>query len=73
MTSRFQQNKKQERQSVKLKSLCKACQSLHRADLGAMINRLQFNIENLNSQSMTLTDTASRIEDADMAQEMSDF
>lgn len=49
------------------------CQSLHRADLGAMINRLQFNIENLNSQSMMLTDTASRIEDADMAQEMSDF
>ena len=46
--------------------------SLHRADLGAMINRLQFNIENLNSQSMALTD-ASRIEDADMAQEMSDF
>ena len=45
--------------------------SLHRADLGAMINRLQFNIENLNSQSMALT--ASRIEDADMAQEMSDF
>lgn len=47
--------------------------SIHRADLGAMINRLQFNIENLNSQSMALTDAASRIEDADMAQEMSDF
>ncbi|WP_265938662.1 flagellin N-terminal helical domain-containing protein [Bacillus thuringiensis] len=47
--------------------------SLHRADLGAIINRLQFNIENLNSQSMALTDAASRIEDADMAQEMSDF
>lgn len=31
-----------------------------------MINRLQFNIENLNSQSMALTDAA-------MAQEMSDF
>ncbi|MRC32472.1 flagellin, partial [Bacillus thuringiensis] len=31
------------------------------------------NIENLNSQSMALTDAASRIEDADMAQEMSDF
>jgi flagellin len=46
---------------------------LHRADLGAMINRLQFNIENLNSQSMALTDTASQVEDADMAQEMSDF
>ena len=38
-----------------------------------MINRLQFNIENLNSQSTALTDAASRIEDADMAQEMSDF
>lgn len=38
-----------------------------------MMNRLQFNIENLNSQSMALTDAASRIEDADMAQEMSDF
>lgn len=47
--------------------------SLHRADLGAMMNRLQFNIENLNSQSMALTDAASRIEDAHMAQEMSDF
>lgn len=47
--------------------------SLHRADLGAMINHLQFNIENLNSQGMALTDAASRIEDADMAQEMSDF
>ncbi|MDA1579059.1 MULTISPECIES: flagellin [unclassified Bacillus cereus group] len=47
--------------------------SLHRADLGAMISRLQFNIENLNSQSTALTDAASRIEDADMAQEMSDF
>ncbi len=47
--------------------------SLHRADLGAMMNRLQFNIENLNSQSMALTDATSRIEDADMAQEMSDF
>ncbi|MDF3552570.1 hypothetical protein LAV92_12470 [Bacillus cereus] len=43
--------------------------SLHRADLGAMINRLQFNIENLNNQSMALTDAASLIEDA----EMSDF
>jgi flagellin len=47
--------------------------SLHRTDLGAMINRLQFNIENLNSQSMALTDAASQVEDANMAQEMSDF
>ncbi|HFK1736822.1 TPA: flagellin [Bacillus cereus] len=47
--------------------------SLHRADLGAMINRLQFNIEHLNNQSMALTDTASQVEDADMAQEISDF
>lgn len=47
--------------------------SHHRADLSAMINHLQFNTENLNSQSIALTDTASRIEDADMAQEMSNF
>ncbi|MGN4557622.1 flagellin N-terminal helical domain-containing protein [Bacillus cereus group sp. MYBK5-2] len=47
--------------------------SLHRADLGSMINRLQFNIENLNSQSMALTDAVSQVEDADMAQEISDF
>ena len=38
-----------------------------------MISRLQFNIENLNSHSTALSDVASRIEDADMAQEMSDF
>ena len=38
-----------------------------------MINRLQFNIENLNSQSMALTDAVSQVEDADMAQEISDF
>lgn len=47
--------------------------SLHRADLDSMINRLQLNIENLNSQSIALTDSASQVEDADMAQEMSDF
>ncbi|PGC69985.1 flagellin [Bacillus toyonensis] len=47
--------------------------SHHRADLGAMMNRLQFNNENLNSQSMALTEASSRIEDADMVQEMSDF
>ncbi|MCU5498879.1 flagellin [Bacillus wiedmannii] len=47
--------------------------SHHCANLGAMMNSLQFNIENLNSQSMALTDASSRIEDAGMAQEMSDF
>ncbi|MED2013959.1 MULTISPECIES: flagellin N-terminal helical domain-containing protein [Bacillus cereus group] len=47
--------------------------SLHRADLGAMINRLQFNIENLNSRSIALTDASSQIEDASVAQEMSSF
>lgn len=47
--------------------------SHHRADLSAMMNRLQFNTENLNSQSMALTDASSRIKDANMAQEMSDF
>ena len=54
MTSRFQQNKKQE-QIAKIEDALQSV-SLHRADLGAMINRLQFNIENLNSQSMALTD-----------------
>ena len=54
MTSRFQQNKKQERR-CKIEDALQSV-SLHRADLGAMINRLQFNIENLNSQSMALTD-----------------
>ncbi len=72
MTSRFQQNKKQERLIRKIEEALQNV-SLHRADLGAMINRLHFNIENLNSQSMALTDASSRIEDADMAQEMSDF
>ncbi|PEA53506.1 flagellin [Bacillus pseudomycoides] len=47
--------------------------SLHRADLGAMINRLQFNIDNLNNQAINLAESASRIEDADIAQEMSEF
>ncbi|AWC28311.1 MULTISPECIES: flagellin [Bacillus cereus group] len=46
---------------------------LHRADIGAMMNRLQFQIENLHTQSIALTDAASRIEDADIAEEMSDF
>lgn len=55
MTSRFQQNKKQEQMILKIEDALQSV-SLHRADLGAMINRLQFNIENLNSQSMALTD-----------------
>lgn len=71
MTSRFQQNKKRAA-ILKIEEALQSV-SIHRADLGSMINRLQFNIENLNSQSMALTDAASRIEDADMAQEMSDF
>lgn len=54
MTSRFQQNKKQEQMILKIEDALQSV-SLHRADLGAMINRLQFNIENLNSQSMALT------------------
>lgn len=47
--------------------------SLHRSDLGSMINRLQLNIENLNNQAINMADSASRIEDADMAKEMSEF
>ncbi len=46
---------------------------LHRTDIGSMINRLQFNIENLNNQATNMADSASRIEDTYMAKEMSEF
>ncbi|MGR5941429.1 flagellin N-terminal helical domain-containing protein [Bacillus pacificus] len=44
-----------------------------RADLGATLNRLQYNVENLNSQSTSMASSASQIEDADMAKEMSEM
>ncbi|MES5954335.1 flagellin [Bacillus fungorum] len=45
----------------------------HRATLGATLNRLDYNIENLNSQSTAMASSASQIEDADMAKEMSEM
>ncbi|WP_020060530.1 flagellin N-terminal helical domain-containing protein [Bacillus sp. 123MFChir2] len=44
-----------------------------RADLGATQNRLGFNVENLNNQAINMAASASQIEDADMAKEMSEM
>ncbi|WP_242267441.1 flagellin [Bacillus cereus group sp. BfR-BA-01352] len=44
-----------------------------RADLGAMLNRFDFNVGNLNSQASSMASSASQIEDADMAKEMSEM
>ncbi|WP_242268693.1 flagellin [Bacillus cereus group sp. BfR-BA-01408] len=44
-----------------------------RADLGATLNRLDFNVESLNNQASNMAASASQIEDADMAKEMSEM
>lgn len=44
-----------------------------RADLGATNNRLEYNITNLNNQKINTDQANSRIMDADMAKEMSEF
>ncbi len=44
-----------------------------RAGFGAVLNRLQFNIDNLSSASTNLSAAKSRIEDADMAKEVSEM
>ncbi|MEG3527856.1 flagellin [Bacillus paranthracis] len=44
-----------------------------RADLGATLNRLDFNVANLNNQASSMAASASQIEDADMAKEMSEM
>ncbi|OOR27359.1 flagellin N-terminal helical domain-containing protein [Bacillus cereus] len=44
-----------------------------RAELGATLNRLDFNVANLNSQASSMASSASQIEDADMAKEMSEM
>lgn len=44
-----------------------------RATLGATLNRLDFNVNNLKSQSSSMASAASQIEDADMAKEMSEM
>lgn len=45
----------------------------NRATLGATLNRLDFNVNNLKSQSAAMASAASQIEDADMAKEMSEM
>ncbi|MFP3725841.1 flagellin [Priestia filamentosa] len=44
-----------------------------RAEYGANLNRLNFNIDNLSSASTNLSSAKSRIEDADMAREVSEM
>ncbi|MFD3445993.1 flagellin [Microbacteriaceae bacterium 4G12] len=44
-----------------------------RADLGAYKNRLDYNTDNINNEATNMAASASRIEDADMAKEMSDM
>ncbi|MFK4292190.1 flagellin [Bacillus sp. RC250] len=45
----------------------------NRADLGATLNRLDFNVTNLKSQASSMASAASQVEDADMAKEMSEM
>ena len=47
--------------------------SKHRADLGALQNRLEHTISNLNNTSENLTAAESRVRDVDMAKEMMNF
>ncbi|MDA1674549.1 MULTISPECIES: flagellin N-terminal helical domain-containing protein [Bacillus cereus group] len=44
-----------------------------RAGFGASLNRLQFNIDNMSSMSTNLASAKSRVEDADMAKEVSEM
>ncbi|MGG3164913.1 flagellin [Bacillus paranthracis] len=45
----------------------------NRATLGATLNRLDFNVNNLKSQASSMASAASQVEDADMAKEMSEM
>ncbi|PGO33756.1 flagellin [Bacillus cereus] len=45
----------------------------NRANLGATLNRLDFNVNNLKSQQSSMASAASQVEDADMAKEMSEM
>jgi flagellin len=47
--------------------------SMQRADLGAMQNRLEFKIQNLDNQAENIAAAESRIRDADMAKMMTEF
>ncbi|EJS67150.1 flagellin [Bacillus cereus] len=58
-----------------IKELDKAIQSVAdmRATFGSQLNRLDHNLNNVNSQSTNMAAAASQIEDADMAKEMSNM
>ncbi|HDR8183265.1 TPA: flagellin [Bacillus thuringiensis] len=45
----------------------------NRATMGATLNRLDFNVNNLKSQQSSMASAASQVEDADMAKEMSEM
>ena len=47
--------------------------SMARAELGALQNRLEFKVQNLNNQAENIAAAESRIRDADMAQMMTEF
>ncbi|MEK5201372.1 flagellin [Bacillus sp. FSL R10-2789] len=61
--------------STAISSIDKALETIasNRATLGATLNRLDFNVNNLKSQSSSMASAASQIEDADMAKEMSEM
>ncbi|MEB2589748.1 flagellin, partial [Bacillus cereus] len=61
--------------STAIASIDAALESIasNRATLGATLNRLDFNVNNLKSQSSSMASAASQIEDADMAKEMSEM
>ncbi|PHE01444.1 flagellin N-terminal helical domain-containing protein [Bacillus toyonensis] len=61
--------------SEAIKSIDVALETIasNRATLGATLNRLDFNVNNLKSQSSSMASAASQIEDADMAKEMSEM
>ncbi|MGM2809421.1 flagellin N-terminal helical domain-containing protein, partial [Bacillus cereus] len=58
-----------------IKELDKAIQSVAdmRATFGSQLNRLDHNLNNVNSQATNMAASASQIEDADMAKEMSNM
>lgn len=47
--------------------------STSRSTIGAIQNRLEYNIDNLNNEAENLTEADSRITDADMAKEMMEY
>ncbi|AXO97791.1 flagellin [Bacillus sp. WOD8 KX774193] len=67
--------KKSPNASMAIKSIDDALETIasNRATLGATLNRLDFNVNNLKSQSSSMASAASQIEDADMAKEMSEM